>query len=390
MSRLLALLLPLLSEALPPTCKCVDRSLCAPLARRNSPREIFPNVDGHSFPNGSKVVDWRRINMSLSTSMSYYFGHPWQFLSNGTVLDVPSQSNYTTAGFWPDYELLCAAHKADVKVAVGVGTHSGPASLEFLPDPVARGRAVSDLAELVRRTSVDGLQLDFEELADAANATAIRTGYVAFVRELVAALRADNAHAQLTVSTACLSNPEIALYYDFAALADAADGIFLMCYDMNHRRRPKPGYRSYAAANAPLPAVLEGVSSVLALGVEPSKIIMGVPWYGYEYSCVSKLAPVGDCATDANAVGIGYPDAQAAAARGCTTRFDANSSSPLYECTAPNGTRTQGWYDDARSTAIKFTHADALALAGVGFWTSDDAGEHGEALWGAVVGYVRP
>ncbi len=47
---------------------------------------------------------------------------------------------------------------------------------------------------------------------------------------------------------------------------------------MNKHRRPAPGHETYAAANAPLPALTSNVDKILALAIDPSKIIMGIPW----------------------------------------------------------------------------------------------------------------
>jgi spore germination protein YaaH len=295
------LLVALQVNALPPPCSCRDQSLCAPLARHNAAPEVFPLLDGFEFANGSKGEPWQRVNMSVATTIGYFYGHPWKILGNGTIEDVPSEGNYSAPGAWPVYDLLCTAHQNDVKVVVGVGTHAGTAINQMLPDPSARRRAVTGLAALVRATSADGVQLDFEELDQASNAS-IGDAYVQFVGELGLALRADNPYAQLTVATACIVNRIIHALYKFEQLAAASDGLFLMCCaraarrrpttlsarppaadDMNKHRRPgAPGRETFAAANAPLPALRSQVDAILALPVHPAKLIMAIPWYGVQ------------------------------------------------------------------------------------------------------------
>ena len=67
-------------------------------------------------------------------------------------------------------------------------------------------------------------------------------------------------------------------FYNVAALAPALDGFFVMAYDMNSRSAP--------SATAPL--VGGGYNDTEALQqftavVPPSKVILGVPYYGYDW-----------------------------------------------------------------------------------------------------------
>lgn len=43
--------------------------------------------------------------------------------------------------------------------------------------------------------------------------------------------------------------------------------------------------RCIASANSPLDTVRRGVQQWIDLGVTPSKLILGLPWYGYDYPC---------------------------------------------------------------------------------------------------------
>lgn len=43
--------------------------------------------------------------------------------------------------------------------------------------------------------------------------------------------------------------------------------------------------RCIAGANSPIDAVRRGVRQWLALGVPAKKLVLGLPWYGYDYVC---------------------------------------------------------------------------------------------------------
>ena len=113
--------------------------------------------------------------------------------------------------------------------------------------------------------------------------------------------------------------------------------------------------------------------------------------YGYAYACTSTSASTGNCSTATNAAAITFADAQAALARGCEYHFDHASASPMYECVGTaqtGGSRVQGWFDDGRSTLLKYQYAASRGLGGTGCWTSDDAGSDGAELWAALAAYL--
>jgi len=71
-------------------------------------------------------------------------------------------------------------------------------------------------------------------------------------------------------------------YYPWKELATAADFLFVMAYDM----RSQIYDACVAGANSPSALVQQGVNEfLLAAGVPADKIVLGVPWYGYEYTC---------------------------------------------------------------------------------------------------------
>lgn len=79
-------------------------------------------------------------------------------------------------------------------------------------------------------------------------------------------------------------------YYPWKALADASDLLFVMSYDM----RSQIYDACIAGANSPRALVQQGIDEyVLAFGVSPDKLVLGVPWYGYKYECEAGAAAAG-------------------------------------------------------------------------------------------------
>ena len=70
-------------------------------------------------------------------------------------------------------------------------------------------------------------------------------------------------------------------FYDFVGIAGHADYLLIMAYDM----------ASYifgacvATPNSPPPQVLQGLLNYMAV-VDPSQLILALPWYGRVYPCI--------------------------------------------------------------------------------------------------------
>lgn len=79
-------------------------------------------------------------------------------------------------------------------------------------------------------------------------------------------------------------------YYDMPALAAAADYLYVMDYDI----RSQVYGRCLAGPNSPFGAASLGLRKYLQVpGLRPEQIILGVPWYGYGYTCLEQPAATG-------------------------------------------------------------------------------------------------
>lgn len=170
-------------------CSCANASLCKPL-NRTVTKEVF----AFSAP-------------SFSTAPSEPDG--WHSFNFSTI---------TTIGVWGDIdpELVCYAHQHGVRVVAGAG--SGP--VDWLDNSTARAAAVSFHVKTIADSGLDGISLDIEKQSTDA------TGMTLFVQELRKAMKADNAHLQLSF---CLgSRPSVKGGYNVTALSESLDFILPM------------------------------------------------------------------------------------------------------------------------------------------------------------------
>ncbi len=72
--------------------------------------------------------------------------------------------------------------------------------------------------------------------------------------------------------------------YNFTELARVTDFLFIMAYDEQSQIF---GTECTARANSGLFDTTGGIMAYLQLGIDPKKLVLGLPWYGYDYNCTA-------------------------------------------------------------------------------------------------------
>ena len=147
-----------------------------------------------------------------------------------------------------------------------------------------RSAFIAALAADVAAGFFDGVNFDFEDPLNATGGDA--AALTAVIAETAAALHAANAALVVSVDVAWSPSCIDLRCYDYAGIAAAADWLFVMAYDMRSQVFwPAP---CVASANSPLPLVAAGMGNWTGgdVDVPPAKLVLGVPWYGYMYTCI--------------------------------------------------------------------------------------------------------
>jgi uncharacterized protein (TIGR03382 family) len=252
-------------------------------------------------------------------------------------------------------------HAAGVRVHLCVTQFDRDTLDSILGSATSRERLVTQVAQQIRAYGADGVNIDFEGVRAGQRANMVR-----LVRELKAAQVGD-----VTLATPAVDWSDA---WDYAALAEASDGLFIMGYEY-HWSGGDPG------PNAPLAggstwgtySLSSTVNDYRSAGAAADKILLGLPLYGHTWPVSDANAVPGDATGRASS--ITYGDTFDAAGR----RWDADSTTPWYP-----GSGTQTWYDDLESVEAKVRWALLdQDLGGVGFWAlgyeANDA-----AFWGAM------
>ena len=231
-----------------------------------------------------------------------------------------------------------------------------------LPSSTRRATLVDQLGDLVEAAGAHGVSVDCEGMP-----SALRDDFVVFVRAL------RDRVPEVSVALPAVDWTDA---YDYDALADIADQLFIMGYGY-HWSGGDPG------PNAPLVGGAGWATWSLAWSVEDyrdngvpdSKIVLGLPLYGQRWPTSSTAVP-GTSTGTASSVVMENAVVEAAA----TGRlWEAHTSTPY---AFPSSTR-QLWYDDTESIAIKAGWAVEQGLGGFGFWALDYEGGD-PAFWAAI------
>ncbi|MDA8146556.1 MAG: glycosyl hydrolase family 18 protein [Thermaerobacter sp.] len=241
--------------------------------------------------------------------------------------------------------LVAQAHREHVRVLAMVTNQGG--TDRFLRDPADRQRAVANLLAAVRSLGLDGVNVDFEGLGPAD-----RADLTAFVQQLHRLLAARGLSTTVAVGAKTsdhwyLDPPGAA--YDYAALAQASDGVVIMAYDQ-HSPGTAPG------PVASLAWVRQGVNYALTR-VPANKLILGIADYGYDWSSDGSVHSLSAAQAIALADQEGVPIAWSSAAQ-----------EPHFSYTGPRRNLHQVWFEDSWSVAFKLRLFRQAGLAGAGLW----------------------
>jgi hypothetical protein len=248
-------------------------------------------------------------------------------------------------------DLVDRSHAAGDRVVLTI-TCFNQATLDAITsDPNAPARLSAALIAAVQAKNLDGVNFDFE-----GEGSGDQAGLTNLITRVSAALHATDPHWQVTMATYASAAGDPNGFYDIAALAPAVDGFFVMAYDMNSKTTPSATSPLFGPAFTDAEA-LEQYCKV----VPPSKVILGLPFYGYDW-------PTTDGTATATATGSESPLPDSTiATSGHPTYWDPVTDTP-WTAYQVGDQWHQTYFDDPTSLALKAQLANYFHIAGVGIW----------------------
>eukprot|EP00057_Strongylocentrotus_purpuratus_P005987 XP_011660461.1 PREDICTED: di-N-acetylchitobiase [Strongylocentrotus purpuratus] len=330
----------------PAPCPCSNHTLCDPI-RTTAKKEVV------AFSGSG--ADWR-----------HYF---WDNITAVIVGD----------GFDP--QMMCHAHSKGVRIVM-----RGACSLETLFNESARTAWAEQTVQSAVGNFTDGFNIDFEQPLQKSQAHYLTD----MVRQIKDAFKKALPYAQVTLDSPYSAECTFGRCYDYRAIGEIVDYIMIMAYD-------ELVVDGRAMANAPLNKTTKGVDDFVKAGVPSSKLVLIVPWYGYDFPC-SMLTESDVClyklSTQRQSA---FGDIMKLLDNNSTTgrKWSEADQSPYFDYKdTETGQTHQVWYDNATSLALRFEMAKEKQLHGVSVFQADclDYSTHQKAvnetneMWDAFIG----
>jgi chitinase len=285
-------------------------------------------------------------------------------------------------------DVIARAHAAGVKVLLCVGGSESETGFQGAASPARLPAFINNLTNFVAARGYDGVDVDWEALPvpDAGEYT-----------NLVIALRAAlNALAPPRLLTAAVSaypvygDPPAAEYQMFAALQSCFDQVNIMTYDFSGPYQGwvtwfnspiyDRGFR-FPSSGSLVPSVDGSVSNFLNYGMTPSRLGIGIAFYGYVWTGGSSTSP--DSLTQPRQAWTSapvtttcpYTTLMSQYYRSSGYHWDTNAQAAYLSLTNVPATKDDFVsFDDSRTCQAKVSYARNHGLGGVMMW--ELAGDH--------------
>ncbi|CAM4605327.1 di-N-acetylchitobiase [Caretta caretta] len=309
----------------------------------------------------------------------------WKFYDWSQITTVAAFGKY-------DPELLCYAHSKGARVVL-----KGDVPVKEIIDSANRTAWIAQQVDLAKKQYMDGINIDIEQ--EVREMSPEYYALTALVKETTDAFHREIPGSQVTFdvawSPACIDKR----CYNYSGIADACDFLFVMSYD----EQSQVWTGCIARANAPYSQTLDGYDDYINMSIEPKKLVMGVPWYGYDYRCLDlskdhvcslpnipfRGAPCSDAAGRQVTYGTIMKQVNSSISG---SLWDEEQKAPYYEYKDSLGHFHQVWYDNPQSISLKAAFAKKRGLRGIGMWNgncldysrSSVAEQQTEAMWRAL------
>jgi len=315
------------------------------------------------LPYWISTSTYSNFDYKLLTHIAYFSVEVNQ---DGSLGNIPNISRYNS--------IVATAHPRGIKIHMTFTLFGASSVSSFLNNTTAREEAIENIKNFVVSNNIEGANIDFEFVT-----SSVRDSFSDFIQELsyeLWNLPSGRSESYIAIPTVPGWYPG----FDYALLADNSDGLFIMGYGYHYTGSSQAGpvaptYNSsfwgYYAINTSIGDFLD------IYNVDPKKLILGMPYYGYDWPTVSSL--LGSNTTGSGSAVI-FTNAKAMASTH-GRQWDTNSQTPWYYY--QSGGWHQCWYEDSVSIYDKLTIARDSSLQGAGCWALGyDNGE--DDLWNVI------
>jgi spore germination protein YaaH/SH3-like domain-containing protein len=321
----------------------------------DKPLKVEPLAEGKGLlktfygyaPYWVDTTSLKNLDWSLITHVAYF---AIEINSDGSLGNIPNEAKFL---FVINY-----AHPRGVRVHMTFTIFGNTNVSTFLNSVTARQNAINNIVNFVENYNIEGVNIDFEFVT-----SSVKDSFTSFIVNLNNALKNQTSRRR-DLYIAMPAVPEWYPGYDYASLANNCDGLFIMAYDFHYS-----GSSTAGPVSPNVPSTFWGNYCVAkTIGsyktrCHASKLILGVPYYGYRWPTVS-----GNIGASTTGTGSSVTASLAMSeSRNYGRLWDNYSLTPWYRYQLSNQWY-QVWYDDTASIRIKLNMVMDSSIQGAGCW----------------------
>lgn len=222
-----------------------------------------------------------------------------------------------------------------------------------------RQKTISTISNIISESNASGINIDYEPTDNVSQT--IRDNFTIFIKQL----RAKLPNSQISISTyaSAASRPKI---WDLALLAPLTDYFVIMTYDYTMPKSESAGPNSPLRGSGDLfdHDIIKNIAEITKL-VPSNKILLGIPFYGYEWNTIdsskySRTEAKGSVAS-LERIQKMIDD------KTLELIWDRNSLTP-YGVASDSGQISQIYFENETSIRLKLEFVKSAGLGGIAIW----------------------
>ncbi len=310
----------------------------------------------------------KKTSSAALNSITHYAYFALHLNSQGEI--YKKVNNYEEEPGFTNYKRVLASNPSNLVLTFMQADQDSLHSI--LNNPESRKRATTNILNSVKESKAVGINIDFEPTTDIS--TTLRANFTKFITELHNSLApSDNILLTISIYPSAASRPRL---WDLPALTSSTDYFVVMTYDYTLPSSPNSG------PNSPLRDqagnfehnILKNLNQLTTV-VPPTKILLGIPLYGYEWETLddTKYSPAQSRGVTASLERID----ELISSGNLTTLWDRNTLTP-YGISTSSGSTSQIYFENEASIRLKLELVQSANLGGIALWA---IGYEGDTPW---------
>lgn len=355
-------------------------------------KRVPPNKIIYGYLPYWSIEDSKYLQMGKLTDIAYfglYIDENGNFIKIENGETDPGYNNWLNN---PDLDdLIKKAKDHDVRFSLTVISHVDETSDKFLDCRKCWDNLADNLIKELHRKNIKDVNLNFEYVNYVPHEKADQ--YSQFVEFLKKRLDEEFGNSQLVVSTFADSIVKDRIT-DVEKLGNVADYLFIMGYDFHRPTSDTAGPVAPMEGKGVLSDydITNMLNDYLSY-VPPNKLILGVPYYGYNWVVNSDQQYAKRIEGSDN---VGYSQSQTYESvmetillMKPTLEWDDLAKAPYFTYVSPEtGSTRMVYFENAESLSFKYQLAQDKGLAGVGIWALGYDSGYNE-LWDLLARFFK-